>query len=151
MLGEQRRYPAIYEQVHIGVTGRENREIQGWMVHPGTGRTWTFGSMVALMELLEGLFDLLDYPQPTHRLRAFAQEGAVDGKEKNMMEKAKESGAAAEKPTFVVKVQYRQNATWQGSIQWLEANLTRNFRSTLELIRLMDEAVGESADRSSWD
>ena len=55
-----------------------------------------------------------------------------------------------EKPTFIVKVQYRQNASWQGSIRWLERDTEKNFRSTLELIRLMDSAVGNEDD-STWD
>ena len=46
-----------------------------------------------------------------------------------------------EKATFVVQVQFRQNATWQGTVTWAEKNETRHFRSTLELIRLMDESL----------
>ena len=43
--------------------------------------------------------------------------------------------------TFLVKIKYRQNSTWQGSVQWLEAGKTQNFKSCLELMRLMDMAV----------
>ncbi|MBC8532025.1 hypothetical protein H8696_09220 [Christensenellaceae bacterium NSJ-53] len=54
-----------------------------------------------------------------------------------------------EKPTFVVKVQYRQNASWQGSIRWVEGGVEKNFRSTLELIKLMDNAIS-GKEESSW-
>ena len=47
----------------------------------------------------------------------------------------------SQQPTFMVKVQYRQNASWQGTIRWLEGNVEKPFRSTLELIKLMDNVV----------
>ena len=56
-----------------------------------------------------------------------------------------------EKPTFIIRVQYRQNASWQGSVQWVEKGMKRNFRSTLELIKLMDEAISDGEDDASWD
>lgn len=43
--------------------------------------------------------------------------------------------------SFLIQVQFRQNATWQGSIQWLDQKKTQRFRSTLELIQLMDSAL----------
>lgn len=52
------------------------------------------------------------------------------------------------KATFIVQVQFRQNATWQGSIHWNEKNKTQYFRSTLEMIKLMDEALGEGREEN---
>ena len=45
------------------------------------------------------------------------------------------------KGTFIVKVEYCQNGTWQGKVVWAEENRTERFRSMLELIKLMDEAM----------
>ena len=45
------------------------------------------------------------------------------------------------KGTFVVKVEYCQNETWQGKVVWAEENRTERFRSMLELVKLMDEAM----------
>lgn len=45
------------------------------------------------------------------------------------------------KATFIVQVQYRQSATWQGQVSWSERGQTKPFRSSLELIRLMDSAM----------
>ena len=50
-----------------------------------------------------------------------------------------------EKASFLVHVQFRQHATWQGNITWINKGVTQQFRSVLELIRLMTEAV-ESGD-----
>lgn len=54
------------------------------------------------------------------------------------------AGAAGEKATFVVQIQYRQNATWQGRVVWAEKNEAKQFRSALELIKLIDSALEET-------
>ena len=43
--------------------------------------------------------------------------------------------------TFVVHVQHYENATWQGEVVWAEQNWAQKFRSTLELLKLMDSAL----------
>jgi hypothetical protein len=50
------------------------------------------------------------------------------------------------KGTFIVKVDYCQRNTWQGRVIWAEENKILRFRSALELIRLMDEALGEGQE-----
>ena len=52
---------------------------------------------------------------------------------------------SGEKGTFIIQVQYRQNSTWQGKVVWVEQNRTQHFRSTLELIKLIDGALSEGA------
>lgn len=42
---------------------------------------------------------------------------------------------------FLVRVLYRQNSSWQGTIQWLDESKTLSFRSMLEMIHLMEEAI----------
>lgn len=43
--------------------------------------------------------------------------------------------------TFFVRVLFRQNATWQGSVTWQEGRREQSFRSALELIFLMNSAL----------
>lgn len=50
------------------------------------------------------------------------------------------------KQTFLVHIVESQNATWQGNVTWLNQEKTENFRSLLELIKLMDGAVGFEAE-----
>ena len=58
---------------------------------------------------------------------------------------------------FLVRIFFKQHGNWQGTIQWLEANKTISFRSVLELISLLNEAVEKSSqidgemDFRSWD
>lgn len=43
--------------------------------------------------------------------------------------------------TFIVKVNHCEHETWQGRVTWAEENKSEHFRSTLELIKLMDRAI----------
>ena len=43
--------------------------------------------------------------------------------------------------TFLIRISECQNATWQGSILWAERKKKKYFRSTLEMLSLIDEAV----------
>ena len=43
--------------------------------------------------------------------------------------------------TFVLKVLGRQHGTWQGSILWAEEKKEQYFRSALEMLKLIDEAL----------
>lgn len=47
---------------------------------------------------------------------------------------------------FVIEVKCRENHTWQGTIQWVEGKKKENFRSALELIRLMDSALSDEKE-----
>lgn len=58
--------------------------------------------------------------------------------------------------TFVVRVQHRQNSSWQGCITWVEKNRTLRFRSVWELLKLIVSAVetvpetDEEEEEFSW-
>ena len=48
--------------------------------------------------------------------------------------------------TFIIKVMDQQNATWQGSVTWVDEQRERYFRSTLELLKLIDGALEKRND-----
>jgi len=52
------------------------------------------------------------------------------------------------KGTFEISVKFTQNSTWQGQILWIEKNQKQNFRSALEMLKLMDEALAEDNGES---
>ena len=49
------------------------------------------------------------------------------------------------KNTFIVKLDNRQRDSWQGEVVWADENRSERFRSALELIKLMDEAMNSRA------
>ena len=48
-----------------------------------------------------------------------------------------------DKGTFIIRVQQRQHSSWQGLVTWVDEDKTVPFRSALELIKLIDGALGE--------
>lgn len=48
--------------------------------------------------------------------------------------------------TFIVRIISEENSTWQGQIEWVDGKQTQNFRSMLELVRLMDTALSQESE-----
>ncbi len=68
----------------------------------------------------------------------------------------KKSYITTSSSVFLVRIQFRQNASWQGTIQWLDTKKTRTFRSFLEMTMLIHEGLmkKELDDKyqfRSWD
>ncbi|MBE5970446.1 MAG: hypothetical protein E7242_09480 [Lachnospiraceae bacterium] len=51
-----------------------------------------------------------------------------------------------DKGTFIVHINSRQNATWQGEVVWADKNKTMNFRSALEFIKLVESALDSTIE-----
>ena len=45
---------------------------------------------------------------------------------------------------FLIRIIYRQNATWMGEIHWLNGEKKLYFRSMMEMLMLMQEALDKS-------
>lgn len=48
--------------------------------------------------------------------------------------------------TFIIRVTQNENASWQGQVTWADENITKNFRSALELIKMIDGVVQTEED-----
>ena len=53
--------------------------------------------------------------------------------------------------TFIVKVDRCQGKTWQGKITWADGDEQVNFRSALELVKLMNEAINKISNKKVFD
>lgn len=145
--------PGSVSQLAVLVDEYSDFDIAGRVYSAAYEKAQPFRGLAALIERMESLFNELYFPQPTHQLRGFnvrRGRGRLKRKpaqdEVKKMEDSKNVVESGEKATFVVHVQFRQNATWQGTIQWIDSKKTQKFRSTLEMIRLMDEALQSGAD-----
>lgn len=49
-------------------------------------------------------------------------------------------------PTFLVEIKSCKNQSWQGRLTWIEKNQSTNFRSALELMKIMDSAVSNDEE-----
>lgn len=59
-------------------------------------------------------------------------------KDKNQKDDLKNE--AQDDLVFLVRVQYRRNTSWQGTIQWIDEKKSGNFRSVLELGNMIKDA-----------
>lgn len=54
--------------------------------------------------------------------------------------------AGNDSQSFVITVKSQENHTWQGTVSWVEGKKQENFRSALELLKLLDSAVSDDSD-----
>ena len=55
------------------------------------------------------------------------------------------------KTSFIIKILFTNNHTWQGEITWVEENKTLPFRSELEMLKLMDSAMDiNKEEKMEW-
>ena len=125
---------------------RLDGHVSGTMTHRCSERSFHFNSELEFIDIAEAIADIMLFPLSVESYRSFAknkriQTTADDWSAIDMFKI--DAPGATEKPTFVIKIEQRQNATWQGSIRWLETGEIRNFRSVMELFRLMDTAFPE--------
>jgi len=110
---------------------------------------YEFFNFIRMLEKMEEVFDSKGFPERFLLPRNFS------GTKRGRMKRDTERNDAMKDPinpintdktvdskcTFEVTVRFRQNATWQGQILWAEKNKKQNFRSVLEMLKLMDEAL----------
>lgn len=53
--------------------------------------------------------------------------------------------------TFVVRIQHRQNGSWQGKVTWAEEGKTLCYRSVWELMKLMESAVNSVSSQEDGE
>ncbi len=121
------------------------KNILGRIYHPGGEPPVQFNEIGSLLIEIDRILDELHYPESSTTGRSFQKNGKKDKKpkERAAMQKKQMTLKKGEKGTFVVQVQYRQHSTWQGKVLWAEKNETKQFRSALELLKLIDSALDE--------
>ena len=98
-----------------------------------------FLSTIDFLRSVEDMLNEMQFPQAFSGIRRFQTPAAdeCEAPEKRMFY----NGDCA---TFHLKIFFRQNTSWQGTIRWVEGKKEESFRSVLELLFLMDSALRES-------
>ena len=131
MKGELNRTVRIY------VDSYENN-IPGGQFHIASDpEVQSFHGMCQLLIDINSRLDRENFPQSFSELRKFHLPAAQS--DKLLASQNRKRGAVA---TFSIRILFRQNASWQGSATWIEGNQEEYFRSVLELMVLLDNALG---------
>ena len=119
----------------VKVANYDNKVLTGSLFNPSFPAEVPFVSTVDLLLRMDSFFDETHAPRTTLKRRSFTDDAApVPDTEQEI---------AVDDPlaTFRIRVHFRQNASWQGTIQWVEQNTEASFRSVLELMYLMNSAL----------
>ena len=128
-----------YRTTIVCVDTYENSVFSGRLYHPYLPEGDTFRSLMEFFRKMENLLDEMQFPQSFTAVRSFSTPPMRTGRPPGA--DVREGRCA----TFAVRVLFRQNASWQGSVSWLEGNREESFRSALELAFLMDSALMTNA------
>lgn len=119
-------------------------EMSGRLYHMKKVEGEEFFGVLQMIRKMEALYNQIRLPmsstQDRYFIKAAGEEEVEPLQKQEVMNMAVKPGKRA---TFVVHVCYRQNATWQGTILWADEKKKVNFRSALEMLKLMDNALNE--------
>lgn len=138
----------------VWIVSLYSANMQGWLEHKATGSCRYFESLLEMVSLIDDKLEDLNIARPETERRSFFKhedfnEVKVGNREdgtRKPMDKKNGNGKPTGKPEFLVRVLMRQNATWQGEVHWLNSDRIVNFRSLLELILLLQEAMEISGE-----
>lgn len=118
--------------------------ISGRVYMSNVKEPFLFIDIVQMILRMERYFDEIGFPMAATASRSFLERrrSSYSKGGGNRMHDRSILDHKGNKATFVIQVQYRQNATWQGKIVWADQNKTQFFRSALEMINLIDGALG---------
>ena len=119
---------------------------QGRLYTQYDAEPFPFLSLIDMTLQMDHFYDEWDFPQSSTIPRTFRKSVEFTRRQSILesgrpMDHARVYSQSGENATFVIRVKYRQNATWQGEIVWLEKSLRTSFRSALELLRILQDAL----------
>lgn len=135
-LAETKFYPYGVRVCVIKVMSYEGRNPRGVLQNPTLEQDQGFENLTQLLFSMDALLDNIGSPQRTMRPRSLAEKPETEAQED-----AAELPKGKPLATFRVDVIFRQNASWQGGIAWLEGRRETQFRSVLELVQIMDSVL----------
>ena len=130
-----------YRTTTVCVDSYENGVLRGRFYNPYLEEGRRFESLAQFLLEMERALDTMEFPKSFTAVRTFAPlPGERSSPEVEF--------CAGDMATFAVRIIFRQNASWQGAVQWLEGRQEQSFRSALELIFLLDNALRSAAEKA---
>lgn len=127
-----------YRTTTVCVDSYQNGVLNGRFYNPYLEGGQSFQSLMQFLLGMEQVLDTMDFPKSFTATRTFADPPV------QLVEAAQGEYHTGDLATFTVRILFRQNASWQGSITWLEGRQEQSFRSVLELILLLDNALQQA-------
>lgn len=135
-------YTGISNSIVLAVDDKDIRGIQGRVYHAYSEEAIPIACFEEVIRIAENLFNDLGYPQMTTNDREFGGSSYSYRKKEEMVRVMDDKTLLEQQGdlgTFIIRVQHRQHSSWQGKVTWIEENETVNFRSALELMKMIDQ------------
>ena len=140
----------------IGILVEKTRDhdFSGVIINQYDDRRIEFDSCMSMLNELDTIYDEWGFPEASSKTRSFTMHRSELTNEGGVVEKKKLTHIAAEtKPrdisqergkagTFLLLTEMRQHSSWQGMVLHVESDKKSRFDSVLDLLFLMDEALG---------
>lgn len=158
--------------IQLCIDSYDDGEIRGRLFNAYYREALFFDSSMSMIRQMDEIFDTFGYPHATMDLRRFdtSAEAPANKGQRNLQPAPEYLNAAAQEgagqsytssinqaptqklythtvrgklATLRMRVMFRQNASWQGSVKWVEEDLEENFSSVLELLLLIDSVFDD--------
>lgn len=158
-MGGSQIYIGTLNGVVVCVDSSDQHSLSGRFFHSYSQEAVCFSNLEQLLFEMEQLFNSLRFPFPANNERIFS----VPAPKKNAGSRSAEPSDRArhynneiqekimnddellshhgDLGSFIIRVQHRQNSSWQGRITWMEKNQTVYFRSVWEMMKLIESAI----------
>jgi len=140
------RYPGYFLNTYfICLDYIKDKEISGRIYHGYIDKEYRFHSLVDLLSVIDRTCGRLQAPQASVCLRSFARtnhktKAQFDMKIRPRFPDTIEDAFQYEGivDTIILKILYRQHATWQGLLETTSGIINRPFCSELQFVRIVD-------------
>lgn len=139
---EKKSISSNISRFRVIIEKTENHDIAGVLYNEFYGIAIDFQGIRQMLSRLDDFFDYVRFPQATHEKRSFLEDPSKKMKQvPHGLREVSPEEMQGKHTAFLLHVQFRQNSTWQGTLEWLSQKKIKRFRSELELIGLIAEAL----------
>lgn len=124
------------DAIQVCVDGYRDHVLRGRLRSAAWEGEMPFVSLMDFFKKVERVLDELLPPQAFTTLRTFGP-----ALPKTVACDTAGQSTPGKLATFYLRILFRQNASWQGTVLWSEGSQEERFRSALELALLIDSAL----------
>ena len=131
----ERTWGEAYRNTMVCIDDYREGIPSGRFYNPYCKKGKSFRGIMEFLSEMENTLETMDFPKAFTVVRSFSETT------KDFSIPPADAQKTGKQATFALKVLFRQNASWQGQITWLEGKKEQSFRSVLELLLLMNSAL----------
>ncbi len=117
----------------------DDRNFSGRIEGQRISKPILFGDINDFMVQVDALLDVQKFPRAFQKIRSFTEKEQPEVpavlSQDQLRENGEENRQSGKYATFTLLIRTRQNASWQGQVDWLDGQPPQQFESTLEFVK----------------